>query len=246
VRLVASLGTRNELERYLRPCIDSLLTFCDEVRVQDDGSVDGTYEWLCSQAGVVVKRNEGVSWRENEGACRQALLEFTLEARPTHVLSIDADELVPEGVRFRRALERAPRDALAFSLCMREVWRLGSPALVRTDGGWRPHSVAIAFRADGDRCRAHANEWRIVPRKLAAPRVPRIIGSAARRGRVFDTRCDVLHLGWARPGERAERHRRYVELDGGAYHAKAHLDSIMLPDPAIGLEPYDCPVPLPV
>lgn len=243
MRLIASMNTRNELERYLRPCIDSLLTFCDEVRVQDDGSVDGSYEWLSSQAGVVVKRNEGVSWRENEGLLHQQLLDFTLEGRPTHVLAIDADEFIPDGERFRRVLKNAPAETIAFTLCMREVWRLGSPMLVRADGGWRPHPVAIAFRADGERVRT-AREWKIWGRKLAGGRVPRIVRSAQRRGRALDTRCDILHLGWAKPSERAERYQRYVDLDGGAYHAKAHLDSIMLPDSQIDLVPYDPPAAL--
>lgn len=248
MRLVAAMNCRDELDRYLRPAIDSLLGFCDEVRVQDDGSTDGSYEWLLSQAGVVVKRNEGTTWREDEGALHQQLLDFTLDARPTHVLAIDADEIVVEGERFRSFLEdsmmRAP-GALAFSLCMREVWRLGSPLLVRTDGGWRPHPVAIAYRVDKARARV-GREWQIRGRKLAGGRVPKIVRSLALKGRALDTGCDVLHLGWAKPSERAARHERYVELDGGAYHAKAHLDSIMLPDSEIDLEPYEPAAPLPL
>lgn len=232
------MPVRDELERYLRPAVDSVLRYCDEVRVLDDGSTDGSYEWLCSQAGVVVKRREGVSWREHERDFRQELLDFTLEARPTHVLSLDADEIVPEGHRLREAMLDAPREAIAFTLCMREVWRLGSPMLVRTDGGWRPHPVAIAYRADLPRVR-RGNEWRIFGGKLACPRVPRIVRTSQRHGRSFETGCDALHLGWAKPSERAARYQRYVDLDGGRFHAREHLDSIMLPDAEIDLEPYE-------
>lgn len=243
VKLVASLNCRNELGRYLRPCVGALLEFCDEVRVQDDGSSDGSFEWLREREGVVVRRNPGAAWTENEGLLHQGLLDFTLEGSPTHVLAIDCDEFVPEGARLRAALAANPR-SLAFTLCMREVWRLGSPMLIRTDGGWRPHPVAICFRVD--HARIARREWKIWGRKMAGGRVPRAVRALQRSGRAVDTGCDILHLGWAKPSERAGRHQRYVELDGGQFHASAHLDSIMLPDSEIDLEPYEPRAPLPV
>jgi glycosyltransferase involved in cell wall biosynthesis len=49
VKLIASLIVRNELKRYLEPCVAHLLEFCDEIRVLDDRSDDGTREWLAKQ-----------------------------------------------------------------------------------------------------------------------------------------------------------------------------------------------------
>jgi glycosyltransferase involved in cell wall biosynthesis len=240
IRLVASMNVRNEVGRYLRQSIPHLLEFCDEVRVQDDGSDDGTFEWLSDQEGVAVKRNDGFAWREHEGHLHQQLLDFTMEGRPTHILAIDADEFVVDGAALRGLLAdaRGPR-ARSFGLRMCEIWkRNGDPWQMRLDGGWRPHDVAIAYRVPPQ---LTTSQWKIWGRKLAGGRVPRAIRADQRRGRLVSTGIDILHLGWSNPSEREARHARYVELDGGNYHAGSHLDSILWDDDQVELEAYDAP-----
>lgn len=234
MRLVASMNTRNELGRYLRRSIPHLLTFCDEIRVQDDGSDDGTFEWLSEQEGVAVKRNTGLAWSENEGELHQSLLEWTLQGEPTHVLAIDADEFVPSGPQLREQIQE--REGQTYSLRMCEVWQLGDPWWIRLDGGWRPHPVGIVYRLPAGG--ALGPDWRIWGRKLAGGRVPRIIRADQRAGRAQELGADILHVGWARAEEREGRHARYVELDGGRYHAAAHLESIMWPTEKVALAPY--------
>lgn len=239
MKLVASMNVRNELGRYLTESIPHLLTFCDEVRVQDDGSDDGTFEWLREQEGVVVRRNTGLSWREHEGELHQSLLDFTLEAEPTHVLAIDADEFVPEGAAMRDALRSYGRRQRAYMLRMCEVWKTDrDPWQIRVDGGWRPHPVAILYRIPRD---VTGGSWKIWGRKLAGGRVPRIIRKDQRRGYAVTLDIDILHLGWSRVAEREARHARYVELDGGNFHASEHLDSILWSDDQVTLEPYPAP-----
>lgn len=233
--LVASMNTRNELSRYLKATVPHLLTYCDEVRVQDDGSTDGTYEWLREQEGVTVRQNGGTRWEENEGLLHQQLLDFTLEARPTFVLAIDADEIVPDGPRMRAYLDEGQR---TYTLRMVEVWRR-DPWVIRLDGGWRPHPVGVLYRAPARSRR----EWQIWGRKLAGGRVPRIVRSDQRAGRARDLDVDILHLGWSDPTERLTRWERYVQLDGGRYHDSAHLNSIMWPDERCTLAEYKGPVP---
>jgi glycosyltransferase involved in cell wall biosynthesis len=228
MKLVASIPTRNEVTRYLPAVLDAL-DFCDEVCVLDDGSVDGTYEYLEEREGVTVKRNAGTSWREHEAQFRRQLQEFTLEAEPTHVLAIDADELILGGSGIREAIELAPRRAV-FTLRMVEIWAT-DPLVVRHDGGWRPHPKEMLYRVPETMRR---DDW-IQGRAMACPRVP----PAVRKARYsISTGADVLHLGWAKPAERAERYARYEDLDAGKFHAKRHLDSILWPDEACDLRPY--------
>lgn len=238
MNLVASMNCRNELSRYLERTVTHLLSYVDEVRVQDDGSDDGSFEWLAEQDRVEVQRNPGPTWREHEGELHQNLLDWTLEACPTHVLAIDADEIVPEGEKLRGLLEE--QDHRTYTLRMCEVWRTGcDPWLVRTDGGWRPHEVGILYRLPPVLPRReHKSSWRIWGRKMAGGRVPRVIRTDQHQGHGHALGLDILHLGWSNPAERQQRYQRYVELDGGNFHAKAHLDSILLPDGKIGLEPY--------
>src|SRR5262245_21066405 len=120
VKLVASMIVRNELGRYLRPCINALLGYCDEIRVLDDGSDDGTYEYLSESPLTRVLRNDGPTFFEHEGAARQRLYEWTLQAQPTHILAIDADEFVEDGHRLRGQLDLA---RAAWSLCIQEIWQ---------------------------------------------------------------------------------------------------------------------------
>lgn len=258
-RIVASVIVRNEADRYLAPFLRHLAGFCAETRVLDDGSTDGWADRLYGEfampasllARLKVRRVEESSFWQDEGAARQALLEWTLEAdEPDYVLAIDADEFITDPA----ALVAACRTGEAVvTLNMQEIWKLSPECLcVRQDGGWREHPVPILWRVPGATVRAHdaarpfpLRQWRIPDRKVACGREPQAIRDVVRAGRhVLRSRVDVLHMGWACEADRQARYERYVEHDGGRYHAGAHLRSIMFPDGRVSLEARDWPVGL--
>lgn len=246
MKLVASLIVRNEADKYLKHCVAALQEFCDEIRAVDDGSTDGTHS-LMREMGVVVHRNDRSVFYEHEGRARQQLLDWTMEAEPTHVLVVDGDELVVGGGGLREALtapqpfptlrERRQRGrsslqpVTVWRLQMQEIWGASDEhLLVRQDGGWKEHPVPICYAVPamehGDR-RA-VRHWRIPDRALACGRVPTEVAVASNRSlNVAAATC--LHLGWACEADRYARHQRYVVHDGGAHHASRHLDSIMWP-----------------
>ncbi len=229
VNLVASLIVRNELDRYLLDCLELLLGFCDEIRVWDDGSDDGTFDALHGMDRISVATDVGSRFYEHEGAARQRALDWTLEARPTHVLAIDGDELIEDGPELRSFVEASPGTDV-FTLCMEEIWKATEDELwIRQDGGWKAHGVPILYRVVGS-----GAGLEIPQRALASGRVPASV--ARRHGRSQATGTSILHLGWANEGERARRHARYVEHDGGKFHAGSHLDSIMWPDERVELQ----------
>lgn len=242
LKLVASLILRNENDRFLKPCVESLQTFCDEIRAVDDNSNDGSYQTL-QNMGVEVVRNDRSMFYEHEGRARQRLLEWTMEGNPTHVLAIDADEFVADGQALRAALEaptpmptaqeRRQRRALpavgVWGLQMQEIWGAGEEWLsVRQDGGWKEHPVPIVF-AVPTMNRQTVRHWRIPDRALACGRVPTEVAARSNRGH-SPAVTQLLHFGWACESDRHERHHRYVVHDGGAHHASKHLDSIMWVD----------------
>jgi hypothetical protein len=241
MNLVASVMVKNERSRYLQACIGSLREFCDLVMVLDDGSTDGSAEWLDDNAddrmAVAHIDPEDGFFAGHEGRRRQLLLDLTIKAKPTHVLAIDADEFVAKGSSVR-AFCQLPLPL--GQLVMEEVWTMTPKALgIRQDGGWRPHPVPILFRVDSH----DPAHWTIQDRALACGREPTQIRTM-RRPRPTGT--EVLHFGWANPDTRAERYERYVEADGGKFHNRRHLDSIMWPDDKVQISERKWPAGLSV
>ena len=223
MKLVAGLMVGNgEALRYLPVTLPALLEFCDQVVVLDE-STDGSGD-LAEEAGAIVERVEPGTFFAHEGRARQLLQDVVLEAGATHVLAIDADELVTDGAAVRRALEQ-PGDA--WCLVMEEVWEACDDRLcIREDGGWRSHPIACLWRVPP----SIGAGYRIRDAALACGRVPAAVEALDRQGAAIETGASVLHFGWANRAERQARYDRYVTHDGGRFHASAHLQSIMWPD----------------
>jgi len=233
VKLVASMIVHNERHRYLPLAIPHLVTFCDEIRVLDDGSTDGTYEWLGGlRDAVIVHRNPGPAFFEHEGAARQALHEWTLRGEPDYVLAIDADEFVANAWSVREAVEAGT--APIYSLTLREVWKAEPRRMrIRVDGKWGDRTVPVLYRTPPE-----ARHWRIANRALACGREPLEVARKWAQAVALD--AQILHLGWANEKERRARYDRYVRHDRGRYHANSHLRSIMFPDSRVTMldEPW--------
>lgn len=258
MKLVASVIVKDELDRYLGPFLTHLLEFVDEVRILDDGSSDNWADALLVRGdGAVdldrlhVLRSEASWFWQDEGLARHTLLDWTLTGEPDWVLAIDADEFITDGAALRAACESTGASVLTVN--MEEVWVATDECLcIRQDGGWRDHPVPILWRAPGATVLASdrkqpvdRRKWRITDRKVACGREPVAVRELHRmRRHVADSGVDVLHFGWACQADREARYQRYVEHDGGQYHASAHLRSIMFPDSAVKLEGRDWPVGL--
>jgi glycosyltransferase involved in cell wall biosynthesis len=211
--------TRNEMHRYLPLAVSHLLTYCDEIRILDDGSDDGTFKYLSGVPRVAIKRNPGPAFFEHEGKARQNLLEWTMEASPKYVLSIDSDEFVGNPEMILRAVERGQQ---VFTLDLAEVWSLNKEHLnIRVDGHWSQGKCPILWRAP-----AELNHfWSIPDRKLACGREPQQV----RQTRANPTKTTLFHFGWTRENARKKRAERYFEHDKGQFHRNAHLQSILWP-----------------
>lgn len=222
MKLVAGLIVRNEDDRYLGPCLEHLLTYVDEIRVVDDGSDNPHWsklKWIPNDPRIKIHRLPESTFYDNEGAARQTLLRWTLEADPTHVLAIDADEFVEDPPALISALKEG-HDLLR--LCMMEVWGCDEKGLrFRMDGGWAPHEAPLVYRLPSVR----KPEWSIPQRKLASGRIPTEVTQL--RGRARSSGVGIFHFGWACEADRVARHSRYAIHDGGNFHASSHLDSIL-------------------
>jgi glycosyltransferase involved in cell wall biosynthesis len=219
VKLVASAIVKNERGRYLDLWIEHLASFCDAICLLDDSSDDGTYEWLDHEEqffrGVRVERNTGPAFYEHEGKARQLLYEHVLDAEPTHVLAIDADEFIGDPQMILKAIQRSEP---VFTLTLSEVWCADEEGLcIRVDGLWKARTVPILYRPQP--------EWRIRDRALACGREPVEVVKLYRESRPAGT--SILHFGWARKSERVARAARYDTHDAGRFHQDRHLRSIL-------------------
>lgn len=232
-RLIASMIVKNEINRYLPLAVEHLLTYVDEIRVLDDGSDDGTYEWLEEKERVAVLRNPGPHFFEHEGRARQNLLEWTLQGRPNYVLAIDADEFVGNPTAVKLAVEQ---QAPVSILTLIEAWKVDLGGIsTRVDGLWGPRKCPILYMAP----RRTDRGWSIPDRALACGREPISVVRASRRAPVIDT--NIFHFGWTRLSERQARAERYFEHDGGKFHLSRHLQSILDPDEKVTLRGYPWP-----
>lgn len=237
--LCASVIVRDELDRYLGPCLDSLLEFCDTICILDDSSTDGwektlTPGWGTAGSRVTVLRHSVPDRNAHDAfhlhaAARTALMRFTLAGDADYVLAIDADELVTDGAAVRKACERRPE---AVSTVITEVWEACNELLcTREDGGWRQHPIANVWST----ARFRGEALKLTDRGTATGRVPDVV----HRARVIPSGAATLHFGWACRADRPERFARYGGPDEG--HASAHVKSIMWPDELVTLKPEPWP-----
>jgi hypothetical protein len=232
VKLIAAIPVRNELARYLEPCVAHLLEFCDEIRILDDSSDDGFQEVLRGAWGgrgrrVIAKRRDrsGPEAFNTHAAARNELLQFALDGWPDVILAIDADEFVGDGPLARRLIEDDPHSA-SWQLEMVEVWdACDDRVCAREDGGWASHPVAMLWRPRMARRRS----YRISDQGHATGRTPAGVNGGPLVG-------ECLHFGWAREAEREARYARYSEGDRGRFHASAHIESIAWPASRIRLQ----------
>jgi glycosyltransferase involved in cell wall biosynthesis len=220
---------KNEMDRYLPLAVGHLLSFVDEVRVLDDGSDDGTYEWLVDResTGVKVKRNPGPEFFAHEGRARQNLLEWTLAGRPDYVLAIDADEFVGDPTVILKGIETGQP---VYTIDLVEAWKVNAGGIsIRVDGQWGPRKCPMLYEAP----RHTDRQWRIADRALACGREPIPVVRGSRGAPHLET--EIFHCGWLQEAERGRRAQRYFDHDGGKFHQNRHLQSILFPDEKVGL-----------
>jgi glycosyltransferase involved in cell wall biosynthesis len=185
-RLSAIIITRNEAAN-LPECLASL-AFCDEIVVVDNASTDGTAE-IAAKAGARVVQKPAFA---GFGLQKQAALEA---ATGDWVLSIDADERVPEALarEIRAALDR--EDYAGYQI-KRKTFFLGR---YLRHGGWYPDRVLRLARRSAARFSNDAVHERLD-----------VAGS------VGELQADMLHMSYRSIDDVLTKQRRYALLSGQA------------------------------
>jgi glycosyltransferase involved in cell wall biosynthesis len=203
-RLYALLAVHDEM-RWLPGWVANVRPHVDGIVALDDGSTDGSGEWLARQPGVleVVRRPAREPHVWDEPGNRRLLLEAAGRHRAEWVAVLDADERVERhfGTRVKSAIGLAERRGVrALSVRLRELW--GAPDRWRADGVW------------GDRTRGRVFRWtsghEADERALHGTWTP-LNGVPKGGWPVAD--AFVYHLRMMRAEDREARRRRYEDLD---------------------------------
>ena len=204
-RLFAVLAVRDELEA-LPQCLADLTREVDAVVALDDGSSDGSGEWLERHPDVVevirLPANRG-SWREMEN--HRLMVEAAIRHGAEWILAVDADDRLEPGFRTRAERVIARGGLLgfrAYAIRRRELWEGGNR--YRCDGVWGRKTVVRLFEARGPLDFSHA--------ELHADKAPlSAMLPGLKRFPLAD--LETYHLAMLTADMRAARRRRYEHLD---------------------------------
>jgi hypothetical protein len=202
-RLLALIAFRDEM-RFLPGLFENLEGHVDGVIALDDGSSDGSPEYVASQPLVLelLTVPAGAQEELEDGKNHRALTEASWRHRPDWLLGLDADERLERDFRGRaeaemRRAERAGEDALW--IWFRELW--DAPDRFRADGIWGQKRKACLFRASRehrfDERRVHAFWASYPPRNGDWPQADLLL----------------YHLRMISPEDRGARVDRYRRID---------------------------------
>lgn len=213
---------RNESNRFLVPVLSKLKTFVDEIVFTDDCSDDNT-PYIAADMGARVAIAPKHMFEENESALRTYAWNH-LEAYAEEndwILAIDADELI-YGLEFLPPL----LDQSRYQVLGIKFYHMWNDSQYRVDKLWAPAigSRLFRFREGGEFKKSN----------LACGSEPTYVQELIRQGRMlFETGLAMKHLGYVLEQDKIMKFNRYMKLDAGAYHNRAHLESIIDDDPVL-------------
>jgi glycosyltransferase involved in cell wall biosynthesis len=222
--IVANIIARNEASSYLVPVLERLKSQVDMIVFTDDCSDDDTPN-IAQSFGAKVFQMTEPTFKVNEGRIRQQSwenLETVIPSEDCFILAIDCDEMLYET---RYTLQQlANQDN--FNVINIEFYHMWNENQFRIDKAWRPHPSSRMFR--------YLPGGRFLDRQLACGSEPTYVQQLIKQNGYFrDSGLMMKHLSYIKDVDKQAKYDRYMALDGGAFHANAHIISIMDQEPTL-------------
>lgn len=228
--LIAQMVGRNEAQRFLIPVLTHLANIVDTVVFTDDCSDDGLTPIIAEICGAnVYQVADRPLFVENEYELRsRAWKNLEKHAhRGDWILCIDCDEMLYGTAHLRELTDQSVYDVLGITF-----FHMWNETQYRIDKAWMPNRSYRLFR--------YYEGGEFQRKKLACGSEPTYVPDLIRRGKVlWDTGLCMKHLGYVRDEDKFAKYQRYMELDGGNFHARAHLESILDSAPTLVDWPSD-------
>ena len=221
-RLIANMVGRNEADKYLVEVLDRLKEQVDHIVFTDDASDDDTIEVVSRYTDLINPLEEPL-FAVHEGKLRQKSWDFlNKKLNPDQndwILAIDCDELLYETDNTIRDLMKGPHDVV--NIMFYHMWNENQ---FRIDKAWNPNSShrLFRFRPGG----SFANL------ALACGSEPTFVRFTTDHypGRYMaHSGLKMKHLSYIKDEDKLDKYKRYSSIDGGKFHAGAHIQSIMDP-----------------
>lgn len=224
-RIMANMVIRNEADKWLRPVLERVASQVDAICITDDCSDDNTVDIAKEFTPLVQTMSEPI-FATNEGKLRQLSWEFLEQhvdaTDDWWVLAIDADEMLYETRHRLRDLVAQKR----FDVLSIEFYHMWSPTHFRVDKAWRPHPSSRLFR--------YFPGGSFLDRALACGSEPTYVRQLIMEGKYLgSTGLLMKHLSYMTDEGKSSKYERYTKIDGGAFHANAHIESIIDKDPVL-------------
>lgn len=194
--------------RFLPDYFENVRPLVDGVVALDDGSTDGSAEYVAAQPEVLrlIRLPPAPSPAEHvwdDALNHRRLVEAAWGYKPDWLLGLDADERLEKRFRERaeREIERGAKEGhRAYRVHVREIW--DDPLCFRADGIWSEKGSARFFEARRD------HEFHM--QRLHCHWAPL---NSMENGGFPQADLFLYHLRMLTPGDRAARQARYETLD---------------------------------
>jgi glycosyltransferase involved in cell wall biosynthesis len=205
MKIIVGMLTKNEMHKFLKESFKAVKTLADMVIVVDDGSTDGTPDYL-EQEGAYVCRNAKSTFEENESVLREQLFKLcTLNAdHGDYILIIDADEII-DSPEYAKNYFMDTEDPVVVARLF-DMW---SKTHYRSDKLWCAHEKywPIGLKYDSGYKyifnKSHAHCGRL-PENMP--------------NRSFQFLGRIKHMGWSTKEIRKEKYARYLRHDPHGDH----------------------------
>jgi len=222
--LIANMVGKNEADRFLDDVLRHLSGIVDLIVFTDDCSEDETKQ-IASGYAETFSTEENL-FTKDEGRLRTiAWSNLSKFAKPGDwILAIDCDEKLwstVENFDMVSLLNQNRYDVINI-----KFFHMWNETQYRVDKLWAPNDSSRLFRFyDG----GVFND-----RKLACGSEPTYVNSLIRSGSYLrDSSLIMQHLGYVRDEDKKMKFDRYMQLDGGDFHQKSHIESIVDPEPVL-------------
>jgi len=229
MRILANMVVRNESPHYLHQVLSRLKDQVDEIIVTDDCSDDDTAN-IAESYGAKVQVMPEPTFSIHEGRLRQASWDHfeNYADNNTWCLAIDADE---ELYVTKHSLEQL-MDDMRLDVYSIEFYHMWNPTQYRIDKAWHPHGSSRMFR--------YKEGGRFKDRALACGSEPTYVQEDIAAGRFYsNTGLKMKHLSYIKDEDKKKKYERYAAIDGGKFHANAHIESILDPIDTIKLANWE-------